>query len=75
MESNAAFVAMAGPARALNTTGGQVARQATAFGAIVVGLMAMLIVGRHTRTEEETGRDELLRAARWVATQRRRRPS
>ncbi|MCB0894253.1 MAG: ABC transporter permease [Nocardioidaceae bacterium] len=63
MESNAAFVAMAGPARALNTTGGQVAWQATAFGAIVVGLMAMLIVGRHTRTEEETGRDELLRAA------------
>ncbi|WP_395691870.1 ABC transporter permease [Nocardioides sp.] len=63
MESNAAFIAMAGPARALNTTGGQVAWQATAFGAIVVGLMAMLIVGRHTRTEEETGRDELLRAA------------
>ena len=35
MESNAALIAMAGPARALNTVGGQVTWQATAFGAIV----------------------------------------
>ncbi len=62
MESNAALVAMAGPARALNTVGGQVTWQATAFGAIVAGLMSMFIVGRHTRAEEESGRDELLRA-------------
>ncbi|GAB2453084.1 ABC transporter membrane-spanning protein [Nocardioides hungaricus] len=62
MASNAAFVAMAGPARALNTTGGQVFWQASAFGAIVAGLMSMFLVGRHTRAEEETGRDELLRA-------------
>lgn len=62
MEGNAAFIAMAGPARALNTTGGQVFWQASAFGAIVAGLMSMFIVGRHTRAEEETGRDELLRA-------------
>ncbi len=63
MESNAAFVAMAGPARALNTVGGQVAWQATAFGAITGGLMSMFLVVRHTRAEEESGRDELLRAA------------
>jgi len=63
MESNAAFIAMAGPARALNTTGGQVAWQASAFGAIVAGLMSMFLVGRHTRAEEESGRDELVRAA------------
>jgi ABC-2 type transport system permease protein len=63
MESNAAFVAMAGPARALNTIGGQVTWQATAFGAIAVGLMSMFLVGRHTRAEEESGRDELLRAS------------
>ncbi|QIX27296.1 ABC transporter permease [Nocardioides sp. JQ2195] len=63
MEQNAAFVAMAGPARALNTTGGQVAWQATAFGAVLVGLMSMFLVGRHTRVEEETGRDELVRSA------------
>jgi ABC-2 type transport system permease protein len=62
MADNAAFIAMAGPARALNTTGGQVAWQASAFGAIVVGLMAMFVVGRHTRAEEESGREELLRS-------------
>ncbi len=63
MGSNAAFVAMAGPARALDTIGGQVAWQATAFGAILAGLMVMFLVGRHTRVEEETGRDELVRAS------------
>ena len=63
MGQNAAFVAMAGPARALNTVGGQVTWQATAFGAISVGLMSMFIVGRHTRAEEESGRDELVRAS------------
>lgn len=62
MESNPALIAMAGPARALDTVGGQVTWQAAAFGAIVVGLMSMFIVGRHTRGEEESGRDELLRA-------------
>jgi ABC-2 type transport system permease protein len=63
MESNAAFIAMTGPPRALDTIGGQVAWQSTAFGAICVGLMSMFIVGRHTRAEEESGRDELVRAA------------
>ncbi|NYD41749.1 ABC transporter permease [Nocardioides panaciterrulae] len=61
MGGNAAFVAMAGPPRALNTLGGQVTWQATAFGAVVAGLMSMFLVGRHTRAEEESGRDELLR--------------
>jgi ABC-2 type transport system permease protein len=60
---NAAFVAMAGPARALDTVGGQTFWQASASGAAVVGLMSMFLVGRHTRAEEESGRDELLRAA------------
>lgn len=63
MENNAALIAMAGPARALNTVGGQVTWQAAAFGAIVAGLMSMFLIGRHTRAEEETGRDELLRSA------------
>ena len=63
MDGNPALVAMAGPARALNTVGGQVAWQATAFGAITIGLMCMFLVGRHTRAEEESGRDELVRAA------------
>ena len=59
---NTAFIAMAGPARALDTVGGQVAWQAAAFGAMAAGLMSMFIVGRHTRAEEESGRDELVRA-------------
>lgn len=62
MDGNAAFVAMAGPARALNSVGGQVFWQATAFGAVAVGLMSMFLVGRHTRLDEETGRDELVRS-------------
>jgi ABC-2 type transport system permease protein len=62
MESNAAFIAMAGPPRALDTTGGQVAWQASAFGAVCAGLMSMFLVGRHTRAEEESGRDELMRS-------------
>ena len=63
METNTAMIAMAGPARALNTVGGQVTWQASAFGALAAGLMSMFVVGRHTRAEEESGRDELVRAA------------
>lgn len=63
MENNAAFIAMAGPTRALNTVGGQVAWQSMAIGAVVAGLMSMFIIGRHTRAEEESGRDELVRSA------------
>lgn len=62
MQQNTAFVAMAGPARALNTIGGQVTWQAAAFGCILAGLMSMFLVGRHTRVEEEKGRDELVRS-------------
>ena len=70
---NAAFIAMAGPARGLDTLGGQTAWQTTAFGAILAGLMSMFLVGRHTRAEEETGRDELLRAAAVGRVRRHRR--
>ncbi|WP_435768665.1 ABC transporter permease [Nocardioides sp. SYSU DS0651] len=62
-DDNPAFIAMAGPARALDTVGGQVFWQAAALGAVLVGLMSMFLVGRHTRTEEESGRDELVRSA------------
>lgn len=63
MSQNTAFIAMLGPARALNTLGGQVTWQASAFGVVLAGLMSMFLIGRHTRREEESGRDELLRAA------------
>ena len=62
MGDNAALIAMTGPARALNTIGGQVAWQASAFGAITAGLMSMFLIARHTRVEEENGREELIRA-------------
>ncbi|WP_372734353.1 ABC transporter permease [Nocardioides sp.] len=62
MGANPAFIALAGPARALNTVGGQVTWQASAFGAILAGLMSMFLIGRHTRAEEESGRDELVRS-------------
>ena len=61
MGSNPAFVAMAGPARALDTVGGQVAWQAMAFGAVMAGIVNMVLAGRHLRGEEESGRDEILR--------------
>lgn len=62
MESNAGFIAMAGPPRVLDTVGGQVAWQSSAFGAVLAGLMSMFLVARHTRQEEESGREELVRA-------------
>ena len=52
-----------GPPRGLDTIGGQVAFQVGALGAVVVGLMSLLLVGRHTRTEEDRGRPELVGAA------------
>lgn len=63
LEGNAAFVAMAGPAVALDTVGGQIAFQMAAFGAVMTALMSMFLTTRHTRAEEDSGRDELLRAA------------
>ena len=62
-DANTAFIAMTGPARALNTVGGQVTWQATAFGVLTIGLMSMFLVVRHTRAEEESGRDEMVRSA------------
>ncbi|HEY9315137.1 ABC transporter permease [Williamsia sp.] len=62
MSANNAFVAMAGPPRALDTVGGQTAWQASAFGSVAIGLMAMFLVGRTTREDEERGRSELVLA-------------
>lgn len=62
MGGNPAFIAMLGPDRALDTIGGQVAWQVSAMGPILAGLMSMFLVGRHTRAEEESGREELVRS-------------
>ncbi len=61
-EGNAAAIAFNGPAQGLDTVGGQVAFQMGSFGLVAVGLMTLLIVGRLTRGEEESGRLELVRS-------------
>ncbi|TQM32520.1 ABC transporter permease [Nocardia bhagyanarayanae] len=69
--ASAATVAMGGPTRLLDTIGGEIVFEIFAYLAIVVALMNMFLVGRHTRSDEETGRAELLRSARvgrWAPT-------
>lgn len=61
-ESNPAVAALNGRPVALHTLGGRVAFEVLVFLSATVGLMSLLLVTRHTRAEEETGRTELLRA-------------
>jgi ABC-2 type transport system permease protein len=61
---NPAFTAMAGPSDLLESIGGEVVFEIYAFAAVVVGLMNLFLVGRNTRSDEETGRAELIRSAR-----------
>ena len=60
---NPALIAIRGPIRALDTLGGEVAWQLGWFAAVLAALMSLLLVVRHTRGDEETGRTELLLAA------------
>lgn len=59
-----AGIAMTGPTRYLAdyNLGSMTAHQMLGFVVILVGLMSVLMITRHTRTEEETGRAELVRA-------------
>ena len=60
-----AGLAFTGPARYLTDYhyGSIVSHQLLGFVVVFVGIMTVLLVTRHTRTEEETGRAELIRAA------------
>lgn len=60
-ERNPAVVALNGRPVGLATIGGRVAFEVLVFSAAVAALMSLLLVGRHTRAEEEGGRTELLR--------------
>lgn len=60
---NAAVIALQGPTYAIDTLGGNIVFNIGGFGYVIMGLMAMFLVGRHTRADEEAGRTELLRAA------------
>ncbi|OEU96330.1 ABC transporter permease [Streptomyces oceani] len=59
-----AGLALSGPAHYLNdyTYGAMLGHQLISFLGVLIALMSVLMVTRHTRTEEETGRAELLRA-------------
>ena len=56
-----ALVAMSGPPLALDTLPGVVLTKVWMMSLLGVSLMALLEVVRHTRAEEEAGREELLR--------------
>ncbi|NUT93370.1 MAG: ABC transporter permease, partial [Saccharothrix sp.] len=58
--SNPAFLAMLGPIYDYTTIGGILAWRWGVFGGLLIALMAMFLVTRHTRAEEETGRLELI---------------
>lgn len=60
--SNPALIALTGPAYAIDTVGGDTAWQVGGFGGAIAALASMILIGRHTRAEEQTGRSELLRA-------------
>ena len=64
MGGNASVIALSGPTELLETIGGEVVFEVFSFLAVVVALMAMFLVGRHSRADEESGRAELLRSAR-----------
>lgn len=57
---NPALVAITGPAFDLTAAGGFTAWRILGFLGVLVGLMAIFTVTRHTRAEEDTGRHELL---------------
>ncbi|MCU9612901.1 ABC transporter permease [Caldibacillus lycopersici] len=60
---NPAMVAMAGQADTSHyTIGVMTAHEMLLFTALVVGLMSILLVNRHTRSDEEDGRVEMLRS-------------
>lgn len=63
IEGNATYTTLYGPPRALDSIGGLTAWRTGSTLAVIVGLMSLLVVGRHTRAEEERGRTELVRAA------------
>ncbi|MFD7442087.1 ABC transporter permease [Streptomyces sp. NPDC059909] len=62
MSGNGSLRALYGPAFS-DSVGGIVAWRYVTFGALLAGIMSLIIVIRHTREEEETGRQELLSSA------------
>jgi ABC-2 type transport system permease protein len=61
--ANPAVVALQGPAYDAGSYGGATAWQVVTPGVFLIGLMSILLLTRHTRQEEETGRAELVSSA------------
>ncbi|NNC80409.1 MAG: hypothetical protein HKN94_09690 [Acidimicrobiales bacterium] len=61
--TNGASIALQGPPDALDTFGGRYAFEIGAMTLAIIALMNILLIARHTRAEEESGRAELVRAA------------
>ncbi|WP_030547549.1 ABC transporter permease [Streptomyces albus] len=61
---SAAGIATSGPRHYLTdyTFGSMMGHQMLGFTAVLVGIMSVLVISRHTRAEEETGRAELIRS-------------
>lgn len=62
VESSAASVLLSGPPVGLRTLGGITVFEVNQVAVIGIALMAIFLTLRHTRTDEEAGRTELLRA-------------
>lgn len=62
MSGNPTGILMSGPTVALDTLGGISVFEVNLVAYVGIALMALFLVVRHTRTEEATGRTELLRA-------------
>ncbi|MCX2947768.1 ABC transporter permease [Lentzea sp. NEAU-D7] len=60
--ANSAFLAMLGPLHDWSSLGGLVVWRWGVFSGLFIAIMAMLVVTRHTRAEEEAGRTELIAA-------------
>jgi ABC-2 type transport system permease protein len=64
MGTNSAFLALLGPLEHTQSVASTAAWRVGLFMVLVLGVLAVLTVVRHTRKEEEAGRLELVRAAR-----------
>ncbi|MFE9424109.1 ABC transporter permease [Kitasatospora sp. NPDC006697] len=62
VNGNAAQLFMYGPVVRTDSLGGLVAWRSAALGGLIIGLISLFAVIRHSRGEEETGRAELIRA-------------
>lgn len=62
ISNQTAIVALTGPPRGLDTIGGFTVWRVTMNAAVLLALMGIFLVARHTRGDEEAGRSDVVRA-------------